>query len=153
MKILPISGGQQVLLDDGDFEALSKFRWTAQKRKHTFHAARYEGKKYVYMHRLLVSAGPGEQVDHKDGNGLNNQRDNLRVATRAQNQMGYRHDCVQRGSRGVYWHKAAKKWMARLVHNQKGVYLGLFNNKADAQQAYNEASQRLFGDFAQRNFR
>lgn len=89
LKTIPLTQNKVVTVDDSDFETLSKFSWHAAKRGQRFYAARREGWKgpMVYMHRQLVGRG-GLDVDHIDGDGLNNQRKNLRAVTRLQNLCG-----------------------------------------------------------------
>lgn len=154
MKTIPISRGKQALVDDQDYAALSPFKWTAQRRKYTFHAARYEGKKYVYMHRLIMQAETGVEIDHKDGNGLNNQRDNLRNATRSQNVRGFRGGRINKTSkyRGVYFQRNANKWRASIKLEDKRLHLGLFESEFSAALAYDKKCRKLFGPFASPNF-
>lgn len=153
MKIISISNEQYTLVDDSDYAWLSKFKWTAQKRKHGFHAARYFGKKYIYMHRLIADAPKGIEVDHLDGDGLNNQRVNLRSAAKAQNGQGFR-PLKGKASRyrGVSWHKGAGRFVAQLDDGRKRVYLGLHDSEENAARAYDTEARLRFGEFAQLNF-
>lgn len=152
MKTIPISGGQIALVDDEDFEMLAGFKWTAQKRKRGFHAARYVGKKYVYMHRTILAAPARIEVDHRDGNGLNNQRYNLRLATKSQNGMAFRHLKGKSEYRGVSWHAGAQKWTAKVQANGKEYYLGLFQSPEDAARTRDVAATQYHGPFATLNF-
>lgn len=96
----------------------------------------------------------GMQVDHIDGNGLNNQRSNLRIATHLQNQRNRQHMNKNNSSgyRGVTWCKGAGRWMAQLSLNYKHVHLGLFDSPIDAAIAYDHAVIEHFGEFASTNF-
>jgi hypothetical protein len=102
----------------------------------------------VLLHRFL--AGNDSLVDHRDGNGLNNTRDNLRPATRGQNQ----HNSGPRSGRykGVTWHKGARKWLAQIMCDRKYRYLGLHAAEEDAARAYDRAARELHGEFARLNF-
>ncbi len=109
------------------------------------------------MHRFILGLCDGQRCDHKDNNGLNNQRSNLRIATAGQNQhnSGCRKYKGMRSSRfkGVHWAKNARKWLAQITANRKHYHLGLFENEEDAARAYDRKALELHGDFAKTNFR
>lgn len=113
MREIQLSQGKSALVDDKDFDRVDQFKWCAQKRKNGFHAARYSGKKYVYMHCFILGISG---VDHIDGNGLNNQMLNLRPATKSQNGMAkrtlFKRDGKPSQYRGVCWHKKVESgWL------------------------------------------
>jgi len=92
-------------------------------------------------------------VDHKNNNGLDNQRDNLRPATYSTNQFNQ----TKRANRssqykGVYLHKSRGKWMARIRKMYKETFLGYFDNEIDAAKAYDVAAKQMFGEYAKLNF-
>lgn len=155
MKEIPLSNGKFTSVDDSDFDRLSKHKWCAQKRKHTFHAARYVGKRYVYMHREILGLTDSKiQGEHRDGNGLNNQRFNLRVATKRQNGQAFStlRDGKTSKFRGVSWHRVARKWVAAITVIGRSVYLGLYRTEEEAAKAYDNAAFTHFGQFASPNF-
>lgn len=94
-----------------------------------------------------------EFVDHLDRDPLNNQRDNLRLASRSQNgaNRNIRKNSLS-GYKGVSWHKTAKKWTAKLTLNGKLIHLGYFDDPIDAAKAYDQAAREYFGEFAVTNF-
>lgn len=104
--------------------------------------------KTVFMHRLLLGLPVGLQVDHEDGNGLNNTRDNLRLATSSQNQhnKGLGHN-NKSGYKGVSFDKQYQKWSADIYINYKRIKLGRFDTKEEAAKVYAEASERHHKDF------
>jgi hypothetical protein len=101
------------------------------------------------MHRLIIAAPRGMQVDHIDGNGLNNTRLNLRLADHSRNQMnrpaGKNNSA---GYKGVSYHKAAGKFLSQIGHNGKNIYLGLHDTPEAAHAAYVAAALELHGEFA-----
>jgi len=141
------------LVDDEDYEQLNTFRWYAQKSLNSFYAVRREARKYIFMHRQLLNIADSKiLVDHKDRNGLNNQRSNLRTATKSQN-------CANRFSKpgttseylGIYYNKSRNKWTAQIKVNGKTIALGRFNNEKDAALKYNAAAEKFHGEFANPN--
>lgn len=156
MKSIKLDKGLSAMVDDADFEELNKFKWYADKIGNTFYAKRraFVGDKYtaVYMHRHILMPPKNIVVDHKNHNGLDNQRSNLRECTRGQNQINQR---SQKNSSskylGVSWSKERKKWQAHCCKNYKVYSCGRFDNEADAALAYNELAKRLHGEFANLN--
>lgn len=132
------------LVDDEDFERVSKYNWwiTCNYR----YAKRNENGKSILLHTFITGF---KITDHKDGNGLNCQRSNMRDVTRKQNN---RNKSKQKGIcssiyKGVYKCQPDKKWRATIC----GVYLGLFLSEVNAAQAYNFGAEKLFGEFANLN--
>jgi hypothetical protein len=111
----------------------------------------------IYMHRLILELDgqniDGLDVDHHNGNKLDNSRQNLRPATRSQNiaNHGLNIDNTS-GFKGVYWNKAARKWRARITVNNQKIHLGSFDDKVAAARAYDAAALHYFGAFARLNF-
>lgn len=132
--VITTKSGHKIEIDDNDFEKVEGFLW----RPYTRYARAYEAGvakgagRYVYMHRLLTNAPAGTEVDHIDGNGLNNKRSNLRVGTRSQNQHNRRRHQPQKPDTGVYWHKTRKKWCARRYHDGKTYWIGSYETKEAA---------------------
>jgi hypothetical protein len=108
-----------------------------------------------YAHRLAFFYMTGQwakNVDHKDRNGLNNCWANLREATKSQNAGNSKRFANNTsGYKGVVWHKAGKKWLARISMSGRTVHLGSFSSKDEAVAAYNCAAQNHFGEFARVN--
>jgi hypothetical protein len=102
------------------------------------------------MHRIILGISDSKiEVDHRDNYGLNNQKYNLRIATRSQNGGNSRKTLVNKsGLKGVYWHSAAKGWATQVNR----VYLGSFSDPLEAACVYDMAAVKRFGDFAQTNF-
>ena len=121
MKRIPLTQGKEALVDDGDYEYLMQWQWYAARMGKGFYAVRSvwrSGKqRTVLMHRAVTArAGlSGRQVDHRDRNALNNQRSNLRPATRAENEANQGLQCNNTsGAVGVHWDRTCQKWYARV---------------------------------------
>ena len=156
MKTIPLTQGQVALVDDADYEWLSAFKWYALKVKSGgFYAVRQEGPRGSsttrYMHRAICPEFP--EVDHFNQNKLDNQRHNLRAATRSQNKANTgRYSTNTSGFKGVCWSKAAGKWQAQLRIKGRRGYLGCFSDCMEAARAYDSAAKENFGEFACLNF-
>lgn len=163
MKEVPLTQGKVALVDDGDYEWLMQWRWQAMKPsnpKRCWYAARGEyfpdtkKQKTVWMHRFILGLPHGKKphVDHRDRNGLNNQRSNLRIATHGDNTHNQRiYSTNKSGFRGVFWSKRGNKWQAEIDCNGKTFYLGRFSDVREAAIAYNEAALYHHGEFASLN--
>jgi len=155
MRLIELSNGMMAQVDDCDYDALSRWKWTAHYNKcgRRWYAERNGGQKTISMHRQLMDFPEGQIVDHKDRNGLNNQRSNLRLATRSQNNANRAASRNNLTSKflGVAFEKDRRKWTARIRKNRKGYRLGSFNTEHEAAIAYNEAAKKLHGEFANIN--
>lgn len=146
-----------VLVDACDYEMLNQWKWTPLKLRHTTYAyrrMRVNGRpKKVYMHRQILAAPVGFEVDHRDLNGLNNQRSNLRLCSHAQNNSNKRKRKRGKTSQfiGVYKRTGTRYYVAQITCNLINRYLGIFDNENDAARAYNLAAKELHGEFASLN--
>ena len=139
MKKIPLTQNKFALVDDRDFGLLNRHKWFALKGWKTFYAVRNspEVNKLVYMHREILNTPARMDTDHINKNGLDNQRQNLRVATRSENlQNQGKQKPNTSGFKGVHWNKGAKKWVAQIKVDKKQVYLGMFTDKITAFEAY-----------------
>jgi len=151
MKLIPLTQGKSAVVDDADYETLNQHKWHAYEDHNTFYAQAHDTpNSTIYMHRVILGAVRGERVDHRDGNGLNNLRSNLRKATHQQN-MWNRKAGVGR-LKGVTRSANPRKWRARIMVGRKEAHLGLFSNPILAAFAYDRKARELFGEFARTNF-
>jgi hypothetical protein len=157
MREIPLTQGKVALIDDSDYELVSKYKWYVHHRGRCWYATRkirIDGKLIQqHLHRLLLDAQPGEDVDHINGDGLDNQRNNIRLCTRSQNvaNSGLRSTNTS-GYKGVSWYSRYNKWMASIAINHKHITLGYFNNPQDAARVYDNAAQKYYSAFAKTNF-
>ena len=150
MKKIKLTQNKYALVDDEDFEKLSKYKWhfTGQYAAHRLH--RNGGnKKIQWMHRFILNTPIGKDTDHINGNKLDNRKKNLRICSRTENSRNSKiRSNNTSGFKGVHWHGALKKWRARIKVNGKCIHLGCFDDKKSAHNAYCKASEILFGEFA-----
>jgi hypothetical protein len=146
VKVIRLTQGQVAIVDPEDYEELSQYRWSAVKSRHVWYAQRSwrrPPRSSTQMHRQL--AGYAE-TDHRNRNGLDNRRVNLREATKAQNAMNRRtRSDNTSGYRGVHWHLG--KWQARITLSGKRMSLGHFSDLQEAVAVRQEAAREIFGEF------
>ena len=157
-RTIPLTQGFVALVDDADFERVSAHRWcvhTTRGIRYAKTSARVAGKDTtVYLHRFILGVtDPRVHIDHRDHDGLNNQRHNLRACTHAQN---HRNERKRRGTsshfKGVSWDTYYRKWRALIDANGEQICLGRFAFELDAALTYDEAARQHFGEFAFCNF-
>lgn len=136
-----------VMVDDEDYDVLSKYNW--QVDKYNSVASHKTDKGRILIHRYIMNPSSTEEIDHIDGNRLNNQKSNLRICSSSQNKMniGPRKD-NKSGLKGVSLHKKTNKWGVRIMVEGKYKHIGLFLNKEDAAIAYNTEALKSFKEFA-----
>ena len=154
VKSIPLTKGYQAIVDEEDYGRIAVFKWRTVPSLHTEYASRTRqenGKVYnILMHRFILNIyDPKIFVDHKNGNGLDNTKENLRIATRNQNMRNLTRTRANNSSgyRGVSFEKQTGKWLAYIYVNGKQKKLGRHENVLDAALAFDVAAQELFGDF------
>ena len=152
MKTLTLTRGLVAIVDDDDFEALSAWKWSASARGYAYRMQVIDGRqKYIAMHRQIMGLGPGDpfDVDHRDGIGTNNWRDNLRVCAHVENAQNRRMSRRNSsGFKGVSLYKKTGRWCAQIMVSGKQNWLGQFDTPELAHAAYCAAADRLHGEFA-----
>lgn len=150
MKKIALTQGKYALVDDADFEELNQYKWHYSGGYARRNAKVVDGKREIaQMHRFILQTPDGFDTDHIDHNGLNNQRANLRVATRSQNQMNKGITKSNKsGLKGVSWHKTNKQWQAQINVRGKNIHLGIFRTKEKAYEAYCNACEEHHGEFS-----
>lgn len=153
MKRIPLSQNQNAIVDNKDFEKLSKFKWSAKYDKYTksFYAVRgvvVNGKSHqVTMHSEILNSS---MVDHVNHDTLDNRRENLRVCDHSKNAANCKiHKDNRSGFKGVTFER--NKWRSRIGFAGKMIHLGFFETAKLAANAYNQAAKKYFGEFANLN--
>lgn len=147
MMIL-LTRGKTAYVDDEDYERVMEHSWCMHP---CGYAKARINKKYVLMHRWLLDAPSNLNVDHINGNKLDNRRSNLRLCTSMDNHANCFVARSPTGFKGVDWSKSHGKWRARLVRNYRTIHLGYFDTPVLAARAYNEAALKYFGPYANLN--
>ncbi len=155
MRQIPLTQGKFAIVDDCDYEWLIQWNWCAAKGKYCWYAMRGTNKngkpKTIRMHRVILGLRDQDRLisDHKNHNGLDNRRSNLRSCLSKQNNQNSRP--YKNGSsryKGVCWVNRDKKWIATITVDRKQTCIGRFDNEIDAAKCYDKKAKKLFGGFA-----
>lgn len=150
MKEIPLTRGLFAKVSDCDYEELLKYKWYAVKCAKKYYARRCVGRnKKIYMHRQILG-NRNLFADHKDGDGLNNTRDNLRWADYAENNANRKNFAGESQFKGVS--RRGDKYEARIRHNGACIYIGSFDSEIEAALAYDKKACAMHGEFAATNF-
>lgn len=149
---IPLSKGMEAIIDTNDLHLICNSNWCAQSAPHTAYAVcsvQTGGqRRRFFMHREIASPPKGFVIDHINGNGLDNRRSNLRIATCAENTHNQRLSIRSTsGVKGVTWHRTLSKWQAQITFGRTKKCLGVHDTIEGAQLAYAMASKELHGDF------
>lgn len=148
-KEIPLTKGKKAIVDDSDYEWLMRWSWCFNSNGYAV-SATFTGikGKVVYMHRLIMEPPKGKDIDHINGDGLDNRRSNLRIATRSQNL------CNKRiGTRNTSGHlhvsrdSATHKWRVVIVINSKHIHLGEYADLETASRIADQAAEKYHGEF------
>jgi AP2 domain/HNH endonuclease len=155
-KIIPLTKGFVTIVDEDDYDYLIQWKWTynqgyalrGQKKKEYLYK-----RKTIMMHRIIMNAPEDKEVDHKNLNGLDNRKQNLRIATYAQNKYNAlkRNQKTSSKYKGVSWKIDKNKWEVYIKLSGKKVHIGYFNNEIDAAKAYNKAAEKYYKEFSRIN--
>lgn len=150
MKEISLTRGYLAVVDDEDFDWLNQWKWAYTGNGYAYRSIRTkEGVKHLSMHRQILQVLPNLQVDHINGNGLDNRRGNLRTCTHRQNCLNKRGFSVHNhGFKGMNYRKERNRWQAQIRVNGKNIHLGYYKTPEEAALAYNVAAVDHFGEFA-----
>jgi hypothetical protein len=150
---VPLTGGYEAIIDADDVGLVSGVLWCSAKTGNAVYAVTRRkdaaGKpSNLYMHRLLMGHTNVTPVDHRDLNGLNNRKANLRIVSVAENAKNCRLSLLNRsGVKGVSWRQDRGKWQVHIRIDYKRISLGHFSFLEDAAAAYAAASVKYHGEF------
>ena len=149
MKEIYITRGCKTIVDDEDFEWLNQWKWYISAWRVV---SRKETNRTIFMHKMLISVPEGYTVDHKNGDRLDNRKENLRKANVFQQAHNRPKTSLNKsGFKGVSWSKIGNKWVAQIKINNKQINLGYFKGKLQAAKKYNEVASKFHGTFARLN--
>jgi len=156
---IDLGEGEFTIVDAADYYRYGKFKWSVVGTGKNLYAVRNVkvGPKLTTitrLHREIMNAPRGLLVDHRNNDGLDNRRSNLRLATHSQNQCNKRKTGSKTSSRfrGVYFDKRRMLWQAYIRYNGKRIYLGKFDDEIEAARAYDRAAREYHKEFAKLNF-
>lgn len=151
---IALSRGKIALIDDEDFDIVDEFQWRAQQNQDgRWYAMAWNPYPiFVLMHRHIIGANKDEWVDHRNGDGLDNRKANLRICTPSENAASAGPTGVTSNFKGVYWEKSREKWHVKIMKNGHRHFIGRFDSEVEAAKAYDGAAFELFGEFAYLNF-
>lgn len=150
---IQLTQGQTTIIDDSDYPKVSKYKWCANKLGGKFYAVSNSAGKTILMHRIVIDAPSMTEVDHINGNALDNRRSNLRLASHKENSQN--RSFLKRntsGYTGVFLEKKTNRWNAQIKIGYRHIHLGVFAEKEDAARAYDKAAKKHYGEFARLNF-
>lgn len=157
MHLLALTKGKYAKIDPCDVARVSQFKWWAEPKnggKWVYAVAKIDGRTQ-FLHRYLLNAPKGVLVDHKNGDGLDNRRENIRLCNHADNSRNRRIKPSRAGFRGVILRDRPfrnVRYEASIKVERKKIYLGVFDTPEAAARAYDQAAIKHFGDFACLNF-
>lgn len=144
-----LTKGYTSVIDAADVSLVEGYNWTALETKtDVVYACRGNGKKVIYMHREILNPPDDKVVDHKDRDGLNNRRNNLRECSKTENAYNVKkHKDNSSGYKGVTWDKSRGKWKSQLSLSGKNTFLGRFDTPEEAFRVYCEANEKYHKEF------
>ena len=152
MKEIELSKGKVTIVDDDDFDALSKFEWYCSHNYAVRDDWNGGNRIGIRMHRVIMNCPKGMVVDHINNNPLDNRKVNLRICTQSENMKNMKvHVNNKSGYRGVSYSKERKKFCAYISVENKTKGLGRFDTAKEAAEAYNKAAIEHYGEFANVN--
>lgn len=162
MKIIPVKipnrfASKACFVDDEDFSILKDRKWSLSNgypRTGFTNRILNPKKRQIFtrMHKCILWSPKGTDIDHMDGNKLNNQKVNLRICSRSENSWNRKkHKNNHSGFKGVSWIKRQQQWDAKICKHGETKFLGYFDSPAEASEVYKKAAKKLFAAYAKLN--
>jgi hypothetical protein len=157
MKEIQLTQGKVAIVDDEDYDYLNQWKWFANNMNGKFYVKKKitvskNKQTDIYMHRFIMKPNKGMVIDHLDGNTLNNQKNNLRICTHAENMRNSKIPINNKsGYKGVSYQENRNTYRAQIKFNNKTINIGDFIDPIDAARAYNEVALKYHGEFAHIN--
>lgn len=150
MKEIQLTQGKVALVDDEDYERLKDYSWCLSSEGYAYGSI---NKKREYMHRIIMNAPKGIDVDHINRIRTDNRKENLRLCSRSENRMNSTKRDILATSKykGVYLNKKTLRWCALIKINKKGIHIGTFDDEIEAAKAYNDAVDKYHGEYGVKN--
>lgn len=157
MNRIELTKGYIALVSDEDFEEISKHKWCVDSTQGYAVRARKKHEKpggVIRMHRQIMNAPAGTDIDHINGNGLDNRRENLRICNRSENlRNSIKRKETSSKYKGVSWNPNSNGWIVRIKYEGIELRVGhIFLDEITAANAYDKLAKKLFGTFARINF-
>lgn len=153
---IPLTRKKFAIIDDDDYEKVSKYKWQSMDHIYTDYAMTTKNRKNIYMHRLIMNTKSDEHIDHINGNGLDNRKSNLRIANKQINAYNSRKRITYKGKNSSSGYKGVskedKRWRCRIRINNKDIYLGRFDTEEQAAEMYDLMAKKYIGRFVKLNF-
>lgn len=152
--LVPLSDGRFAIIDEADADRVLAHRWFVTIHGYAARTlSRDEGQKRLYLHRVVMDAQPGDEIDHRNRDRLDCRRENLRAVTHQQNLMNAGlSKASTSGYRGVSWDKSRGLWSAKITHHYRTINIGRFRTAVEAARAYDATALALSGSVAHLNF-
>jgi len=150
MKTIALTKGQFATFDDEDIDLILSHHWRAHRagRRGYYASAENASGEIIWMHRLVMDAPENMEIDHINHDTLDNRKENLRLATKNENQWNNKRIVTTFGYKGITYDKKKKTYRARIRKNGVRHNLGSYSTARDAAYAYNKASKELHGVFS-----
>ena len=155
---IPLTQGKIAFIDDEDWDLVNQYKWWAHWDRCNWYAVtRTNRETFLSMHRLIKNVQLNKEVDHRNGNGLDNQKHNLRICTHAENSYNQKKHRSYNGNKtssiykGVNWYKKKDKYRTRIMVNGKSIHLGYFASEIEAAEVYNTAALEYHKEYANLN--
>lgn len=154
---IPVGSNHFALIDAGDFDRVSRHRWALKRGKAGVLYARTDQRgtnklgQVCYLHQMVIPTGRGYMVDHRNSDGLDNRKENLRRCTVGENNC-HRRSLRGLSGKGFYFDKKLNCYRTQIRIQGRRIHVGLFKDSISAAQAYDDAAKKFHGEFVQLNF-